>query len=164
LNDNNISCIPQLKITSQKLVVQEFSKSYHKRKTTKKNTKDEQYPKEFLPHSPESPFHNLTQSEKANKKFGAESKQNFLRNSFIPEEEESHSFDNSTTLNQTKAIEPEVNKHFINENDYSGVSFQPPFAELTFINLANNKVRQQNFLTILVCYIFYIFNKKNSSL
>jgi hypothetical protein len=63
-------------------------------------------------------------------------KQNLLRNSFIPEEEESFNLESSN--NQTKSVEPEVINNLNRQT--TAISMSPPFAELTSIDLANNKV------------------------
>ena len=144
LNNNNIMAVPYLKIYDQNHVVQQFGKSYYKRKIelNKSNEKlatDKKSTKEFLPNDSQN-INAFNASYVGNLKPSNEidtHKSNFLRNSFILEEEEEHQEEEA---NQSQSLKTEMKMATLSGMEESSKQMSLPFAELVYINLSDNKV------------------------
>lgn len=161
LNSNCITSIPNLKLFRNNHVVQEFNKSYYKRKnnsnfniillifplnlksyttliikgnhsarTTNRRTSEMRLTNETM----------VKDLERPNSEMNIHSS-NMLRNSFILEENEEESeVAQANATSSSQPIEESTKKTIHSSTDINEKQFDLPFAELVYINLADNKV------------------------
>lgn len=135
--------VPYLKIYDQNHVVQQFGKSYYKRKIelnkfNEKVANEKKSAKEFLTNDPQN-LNTFNASFVGNLKPSHEidtHKSNFLRNSFILEEEE----EQQEGVNQSQSLKTDMKMPTLSGMEESSKQMSLPFAELVYINLSDNKV------------------------
>jgi hypothetical protein len=139
LNSNCITSIPNLKLFRNNHVVQEFNKSYYKRKNNRNHSA-----RSYRRTSSDALKINETivkDLDRPNSEINIHSS-NLLRNSFILEEEneEDLELNNNNNINNNNNTD-DLNKKTTNSStDMTEKNFDLPFAELVFINLADNQV------------------------
>lgn len=161
LNSNCLTCVPNLKIFRDNHVVQEFNKSYHKRKSKKQPAKPSR--KSSVDAATKALSEAIVKDlaiERVNSEMNMHSS-NILRNSFIIEEDE----DNDQTDSENFPDQPIASAATIRhdsvsnkrlgdlmEADMMEKSFELPFSELVYINLADNQIEEEDDLISLVSW------------
>lgn len=158
INSNCLTCVPSLKIFRNNHVEQEFSKSYHKRRSIKLiNSSNSQSRKSSIDSGKlnESMVKDLA-LERSNSEMNMHSS-NVLRNSFIIEEEEEETSAHLENVNPKRDESPSRNNNNNNKNNESDKDnvekgFELPFSELIYINLADNQIQEEDDLISLVSW------------
>lgn len=143
LHDNNITSIPYLKVVGHDHVLQEFSRSHYKRKIDKRKSTSGDTKKKLNELNTQldgkAPV-NISANGKTGENLDVH-KTNMLRNSFILEEDEELLNDQSQqSLRQQHST------------DASEKPMSLPFPELSFINLANNQLAEEEDLIALASW------------
>lgn len=168
MNSNCLTCVPSLKIFRDNHVVQEFNKSYHKRKAKKysdlKSRRTSFNSGADNNKLNETMVKDLT-VERSNSEMNMHSS-NILRNSFIIEEDEeavaaadeaevNENLEHLTDVKSSRGAESPVKKVAPNQSELAEMmekSFDLPFSELVYINLADNQIQEEDDLISLVSW------------
>ncbi|CAF0977868.1 unnamed protein product [Brachionus calyciflorus] len=147
MNQNNISCIPNLKIFRKNHVFQEFNKSYYKRKNSKTRQKSaSQNRKSFIESKSNETM--VKDLDRPNSEMNIHNSNTF-RNSFILEEEEE---DNIEEIANLSSIEETNNKLSNISSEKFDHNFELPFPELVYINLADNQIAEEDDLIAIASW------------